>query len=364
MDDGPLIRRQVFWQSLAIGLGLALSAVLVVLSGVEQKSEWAWYQRVYAEWTGTEADPARRFAGLELTQLNLPDLQRVDRCTSCHAGVTNPDMASAPLPLTQHSALLDSHPPETFGCSVCHAGEGRAVTVAEGHGETPGQHGRLLPARLVASRCFLCHGLEGLPSADTAVVAEGMKLFNTYKCLRCHQIDGAGGSIGPDLSAVASQRNWIEIYAHLLKPDALVPGSTMPDFGLPRLEAAALTAFLLTRLDSREGVRAAGHLALDERVSQTPSPTAPPAAPPGSLLRDYDGRRLFEGLECLVCHRVGLRGGGVGPVLTHIGLARSADWLRDLLLEPGSKFPDGQMPDYELSPGQVDALVGYLGSLR
>jgi len=57
--------------------------------------------------------------------------------------------------------------------------------------------------------------------------AEGIKLINEYKCLRCHQLDGIGqrsrprgGSVGPDLSAIASQRNWAELYAHLLKPDA------------------------------------------------------------------------------------------------------------------------------------------------
>ena len=367
MVDPAVDRRRRFWQAVALCLGLTTTGVLILLGLLEDRSEWASYQRRYAELAGTQelgGPPPASDVRPEVLQINLPDLQRVDRCTSCHLGVVDPRMSQAPLPLTQHSSLLTSHPPTAYGCEICHGGEGRAVTVAEGHGETPGQHSRLLPSGLRPSRCYLCHGLEGLPPQETAIVAEGVKLFNLYRCLRCHQIDGAGGSIGPDLSAIASQRNWIQIYAHLLKPDALVPGSTMPAFGFSRLQATALTAYLLTLLDKREAVRDASYLAMEATPESIQTSTVVPEGSRGSLAPGYEGRQLFEGLECLVCHRVGLRGGSVGPTLTHIGLARDGPWLRDLLVDPQAAFPDGQMPEYDLTEAQVTALVDYMLGLR
>ena len=367
MVDPALGRRQVLWKVVALSLGLATTAVLILLGVLEDRSEWASYQRRYAELAGTPepgGPPPASDVRPEVLQINLPDLQRVDRCTSCHLGVVDPRMSQAPLPLTQHSSLLTSHPPTAYGCEICHGGEGRAVTVAEGHGETPGQHSRLLPSGLRPSRCYLCHGLEGLPPQETAIVAEGVKLFNLYRCLRCHQIDGAGGSIGPDLSVIASQRNWIQIYAHLLKPDALVPGSTMPAFGLSREEATGLTAFLLTLLDRRDAVRDPSYLASETTPESMPSPGPTPDGSLPWLARSYQGKQLFEGLECLVCHRVGLRGGSVGPTLTHIGLSRDREWLRDMLIDPRAVFPNGQMPEYDLSEAQVNALADYMLDLR
>ena len=367
MVDPQVGRRQIFWKVVALSLGLATTGVLVLLGIVEDRSEWASYQRRYASLAATpvavglSSGPEVR---PEIMQINLPELHRVDRCTSCHLGVLDPRMSGAPMPLTEHSSLLTSHPPENYGCAVCHGGEGRAVTVAESHGQTPGQHARLLPSGLRPSRCYSCHGLEGLPPQETAIVAEGVKLFNLYRCLRCHQVGGTGGSIGPDLSVIGSQRNWVQIYAHLLKPDALVPASTMPAFGLSRKEATGLTAYLLTLLDGREAVRDASYLAMVKSPEAARTSTPEPEESPPSLTPDYKGRQLLEGLECLVCHRVGLQGGSIGPALTHIGLARDGPWLRDLLVDPTAVFPDGQMPDYDLTDAQVTVLVDYMLELR
>jgi len=366
MADSSLAARQAFWQAVALVLGLVATVALFLLALRERQSEWAQYQRLYAQMAGTHAAPSATMPVLrpEIVQIDLPNLHRVDRCPTCHLGMTDTRMAGAPMPFTQHSPLLASHPPERLGCTICHDGEGRAVTLDESHGAVPGQHARLLPASLQTARCFLCHGLEGLPEAQTQVVAEGVKLFNLYRCLRCHQVDGNGGSIGPDLSTIASQRDWVELYAHLLKPDALVPGSTMPDFGLRRAEATGLTAFLLTRLDPRQGVRDAEYLAMEVQAPETLERSATASVSPAVLTAEYNGRRLYAGLGCPVCHRVGLEGGSIGPSLTHIGLAREPSWLRDLLLDPGQTFPDGQMPGLELTQAEVAALVDYLSSLR
>lgn len=366
MVDPSLERRKIFWRALALGLGLAMTILLILLGRHEDRSEWSWYQRQYAQLAGNPAAGSLGAADAqpEILQIDLPDLRRVDRCTSCHLGVLDPSMSQAPMPFTEHSSLVATHPPEIYGCAICHGGEGRAVTVAEAHGETPGQHARLLPTELRPSRCYLCHGLEGLAPEETAIIAEGVKLFNVYKCLRCHQVDGVGGSIGPDLSVIGSQRNWVQLYAHLLKPDALVPGSTMPAFGLSRAEATALTAYLITLLDGREGVRDASYLSLVWTPVSTPPTTVVPEGSPALLAIAYEGQQLFEGLDCPVCHRVGPQGGSVGPALDHIGLVRDRAWLRDLLLDPKALFSNGRMPRYDLTEAQVTALADHMLSLR
>ena len=358
------------WQWIALALSLALTGLLVAVTLVEAGPEWASYQREFGRRFADPGNPAPASDFQpEIRQVKIDALNRVDRCATCHLGTIDARRADAPEPFRTHSPLLASHPTQVYGCTICHGGEGRAVTVAEAHGNIPGQNGRLIPAALRPAACHLCHGSPTTVGPGTGTIAEGIKLINEYKCLRCHQIDGAGGSVGPDLSAVASQRNWVQVYAHLLKPDALAPGSTMPDFGLRRFEATAITAFLLTRLEPADRV-------LDVYYLADPLPAATSvgvsAAPAGALAADqpsastlrYDGESLFEGLECAVCHRVGLRGGQVGPALTRIGRTREETWLRDLVVDPSRAFPNGQMPVYDLSQAQAAALVRFLSGLR
>lgn len=362
------------WQWAALVLSVAVAGLLLGPGIAGSEPEWARYQRDYARLAVSMAGPIPQAqAGAvsqaeelrpEIRQVEIAALNRVDRCTTCHLGVADPRMVGAPSPFTTHPALLVSHPPEAYGCTICHGGEGRAVTVAEAHGERPGQQGRLIPAVLRPSACYTCHGLDTLPAADTAIVAEGIKLINEYVCLRCHQMDGVGGSIGPDLSAIASQRNWVELYAHLLKPAALTPGSTMPDFGFRRREATAITAYLLTRLSAGDRVVVVAYLASEPAPIGTPAATAVMPSLESAPAPGYDGRQLFDGLGCSVCHRAGLTGGEVGPALNHIGRARGAAWLRDLLTDPARVFPEGQMPAYDLSEAQAAALVNYMLTLK
>src|SRR4029434_10268239 len=52
---------------------------------------------------------------------------RVDRCTSCHAGVDKAGFEKDPEPFASHPArdvLLTKHPTDKFGCTPCHRGEG------------------------------------------------------------------------------------------------------------------------------------------------------------------------------------------------------------------------------------------------
>ena len=58
----------------------------------------------------------------------------VDRCTSCHLGITDPDFVDAEQPFTTHPDLelyltsKSPHPQESFGCTSCHDGRSRGTS--------------------------------------------------------------------------------------------------------------------------------------------------------------------------------------------------------------------------------------------
>jgi len=87
--------------------------------------------------------------------------------------------------------------------------------------------------------------------------AIGKKLVTQYQCGACHAIPdvpGAGGTAGPALeqfgrlSYIAGRVPNVppRLVAWLLDPQALKPGTTMPDMGLTEQEARHIAAFLYT----------------------------------------------------------------------------------------------------------------------
>ena len=65
--------------------------------------------------------------------VNFASVPEVDRCTSCHLGISNPDYIDAEQPFTTHPNLdlyltsSSPHPFEEFGCTGCHNGRGRGT---------------------------------------------------------------------------------------------------------------------------------------------------------------------------------------------------------------------------------------------
>ncbi len=83
------------------------------------------------------------------------------------------------------------------------------------------------------------------PLPITAEVGEG--LYALKRCSSCHAIDGVGGKIGCDLSRVAKRRekDWMALW--LKDPQAVRPGTRMPDMGLDEDESRAIAEYLSTR---------------------------------------------------------------------------------------------------------------------
>ena len=75
--------------------------------------------------------------------VNFASVPSVDRCTSCHLGIDNPDFKDAPQPYTAHPRLdlyitsASHHPIDQFGCTSCHAGRARGTSF-NSSSHTPG----------------------------------------------------------------------------------------------------------------------------------------------------------------------------------------------------------------------------------
>jgi len=86
------------------------------------------------------------------------------------------------------------------------------------------------------------------PGARFQVAAKGPEeLILRYGCLNCHVLDGSGGHVGPVLNGVRMRKTREEILVWLTNPQAIKPGTPMPDFGLNEAEKRVLADYLLKK---------------------------------------------------------------------------------------------------------------------
>jgi ubiquinol-cytochrome c reductase cytochrome b subunit len=83
---------------------------------------------------------------------------------------------------------------------------------------------------------------------DTKLVELGKQMYAKQNCNACHAIAGEGAKSGPDLTKAGvlhADRDWQ--IKHLVKPDSMVPGSTMPAYGhLKKDEIAAMAEYMIS----------------------------------------------------------------------------------------------------------------------
>lgn len=273
------------------------SSFLVVLQlGVfvyrNEFPEWKSYQAAYyAKLADVTNDPKLAKTSLRVTQVWNDTLNRADRCTTCHAGIGNPAFVDEPQPYTTHPSFKDGgfiskHPFEKFGCTICHEGDGQAVTVAKTHGFVKHLDRQLKTGPYVQTSCSKCHyelfSREVYwPEAD--VLMKGKQLAYELGCGACHAIRqfGTTATLAPELSNLGSKTELafhlvhdfskIESEAHTTlswewehfkEPQKIVPGNPdaadpkdrtsptiMPNWGLTDEEATALTVFVLSLRD-------------------------------------------------------------------------------------------------------------------
>ena len=137
-----------------------------------------------------------------------------------------------------------------------------------------------------------------LGSAQTAVgmgqnPLHGSEVFSAKGCVKCHAVNGLGGTEAVDLGKTAKRRSFYDLAATLWNHVPLMRESIQKhgvgEAKIDSHEAGDLIGFLFT-LDYFDA--------------------------PG----DVDaGKRLFSEKKCVLCHRLGNYGGDVGPDLDFLG---------------------------------------------
>ena len=329
-------------------LSMALLVLLAISPAKDYFSEWRHYQNGYLRFIHDRSDAftlRRHFSG-GIHQIWLPDLEVVDRCTTCHVGLAENSLADVTTqPFGKHPVI--PHKLEEFGCVVCHRGQGPATTVSEAHYSTLAWEQPVLPTKYLQSSCGQCHldALQGTP-----LLNEGRKLLAQSGCLHCHNVQVRGTTLQatdtpPPLTHIADKttREWI--YAWIKDPQTYAVTAKMPNFKLNDDDARDISAFLIA-----DSTPIAGDTLF---VSQKPAsdPTAGPS--------------LYGESFCASCHAAqnaagNVVGGNLGPELTRVGSKVKAGWLQGWLRNPRVYDPSTPMPHYRFTDQQLATVSGFL----
>jgi len=324
---------------------------------------------------------------LQIQQVVLEDLyddyhftkvQKVDRCTTCHLGIDQKGFEEAPQPFRTHPRLdlfVGSNSPhslETFGCTVCHGGNGHSLSFKDA-AHTPQSEAqakawekqyhwqslekwsaKMLPLNHAEAACAKCHkGVVDVPRADK--LNEGRRLVRTFGCFGCHKIEGFENlwKVGPNLGHVENklEKDWIVRW--LQNPKAFRPETKMPrifhleNTGSPEDREKSYAAI--------EGIAAYLFHHSQPLGLVKPSQKGDPAV----------GEKLFNDVGCLGCHSVGDFGvSDHGPNLSGIGSKTTPEWLFTWLKNPKHYNEETRMPNLRLTDEEAAHLTSYLLTLR
>lgn len=267
-------------------------------------------------------------------------------------------------------------------------------------------HESLAIAAYLLSSAEPFEAAEGHPEPTEALAEEGRRLFDRIGCRGCHVIgvgdydtvditDSADGDPaedasdefwgeeeteedeeaadvpaidhGPALGDVGARMNAAFIAGWLLDPKAYWPESTMPDLRITRRQAAAVAAFLT-------------------QIDDAPPPPTPPELESIDPALAADGKALIGKYGCAGCHDiVGFEDAQrIGPELSAFGDKEARDfyygdiiatreqrtwlWYTETKLTEPRTFSSADvapvMPDFELSPEELETLMVYLRGLR
>lgn len=319
--------------------------------------------------------------------LNFAKVPKVDRCTTCHLGITTPGYEDAPQPYTTHPDLElyllseSPHPMESFGCTSCHSGRGRGTDFTYA-AHSPGNEEQskkweekygwqelhywdtpMFPVQYTEAGCFKCHNNEiYLKGADKLNL--GTNLIERAGCFGCHTIERYKDKrrIGPDLNKIAAKVSKDWAYLWIRDPKEFRHNTWMPKF-FGQENNSSKSDIARTNQEIHSIVHYLYKKSEDYHLSDVPRW--------GDINRGED---LVNSSGCLGCHRIekeptegmtslqSLRRDH-GPNLVGIGAKTSREWLYNWLREPERYFPETKMPNLRLSVQEAADITAYLMTL-
>ena len=360
--------------------------ILTVLGVAREARPWKRLQRPGAGLLAAASEVIElRPRGLDRQTPSGPT-PRVDRCATCHFGAVRP--AATPNParplLAPHPrpelfvAEGSPHPASSFGCTICHGGEGRATDFSRaGHWPVqPVQEAAwkeawsfdrdavpaepILPPTLLETRCPACHVSVPREVDSRRVswnrVAWHRDLIERLGCAGCHELGRQEPAVpGPPLDRLAAKTTPGWAFRFIAAPRLFRASSWMPHLFSPRLDEA--------RRDV--AVRAMVSYLWQPRGA----PRAAAAAPPEGNAEA--GAALFGSVGCTGCHVLGAaRRDAIvperlhGPDLVLSGNKLQPAWLYAWLKNPRALQPSARMPDLRLSDQEAADLTAFLTASR
>ena len=169
----------------------------------------------------------------------------------------------------------------------------------------------------------------------------GERVFHDKGCIKCHAINGTGGTIGPDLTRTKRPRTFFDLSAAIWN-HAPKMAARMREQGMTR-----------PPLDAREAGDVVAYLYTLNYFD-----------PPG---RPSAGRKLFDAKRCVACHAVGGEGGAVGPSLSGFKTYESPIALAAALWNHGPQMSEAMaaqnIPRPTFKGSELRDLIAYINAV-
>ncbi len=332
------------------------------------------------------ADPVFQMQQIVLSNIRddifFANVQRVDRCTTCHLAIDAPGFETQANPFRTHPKLdlflgsRSKHPMETIGCTSCHEGRGQATHFVRA-AHTPQNEDqkkiwmkkygweemhhvieKMVPLQFTEGKCRTCHKqTEYVPRAQKLNFA--VQTVKAAGCYGCHRIEGWDHlrKPAPSLKRIKGKVTKEWMLKWIADPKKFNSHARMP----ASFHRSNITSEEFKSYNDAEIVALADYLI---GISEDYSPTAQLAL--GSVEK---GKALMGTIGCLGCHQVDDFGQSRGryvqaPDLSTVGSKVSKDWLTSWLKNPKHYWSDTTMPSLRLSDGEIGDITAYLLTKR
>ncbi len=322
---------------------------LVILAVAPLKDffrEWKGYQYEYNRLITTLPQRVKP-AEIGIKQTWVQKLDRIDRCETCHLGMRESALTSAPEPFTTHPHI--HHDIEEFGCTMCHEGQGVATEYKESIGNVKFWDKPMLRNEFIEASCGKCHKESKVPEAP--VLNAGRKLIEQSNCVGCHKIEGYQKQWVPRLDGIGSKVNRTWLVRWLQNPRQYYPATKMPNFYIGDSEANDLADFLMSFTVPT------GNPHVDSLPPQLRS-----ASDPAKTKLVDKGSVIFREARCISCHLINGKGGYVATDLGKVASKVNEKWLYNYIRDPRLLMADVQMPRYRFKEIELAGVVAYMES--